>query len=324
MRPDELRRKIKGLIHMPMTIFDKRDEIDEKALRKGLRFALNALKGEDAVFLVTGGTGEVYALTDDELMRVWRIAVEEVGGKFPIIVGAGRPATKLTIQLSQKAQEIGADGVLIISPYYNLVTQEGLYRHFKMIAENIDIGIMIYNNPVMSKMWIPSDLMVQLSKIKNIVADKENTPNAMAYYMMQRAVDPKDMVITTGLGHLMYSFEMLFGSAAFVTEMANFVPQLVIGLYRAARDRDYERVREFIDKLTTYDRFVNQCGRRRSVPSILSPSTGGSDIPVYQSIIKEAMSLVGLPGGKVREPMDQITVEEKKELKEVLKRMGVL
>ncbi len=174
-KPEELKDRIKGLIHMPMTVFDEKDDIDEKAIRTGLRHALKALKGEEAVFLVTGGTGEVYALTDEEMMRVWRLAVEEIGGAFPIIAGTGRPATKLTIQLSQKAQETGVDGVLIITPYYNLVTQDGIYRHFRTIAENIDLGIMVYNNPVMSKMWIPPELMVRLSKIRNVIADKENT-----------------------------------------------------------------------------------------------------------------------------------------------------
>jgi len=324
MKPEELRERIKGIVHILMTIFDERDQIDEKAIRTCLRHGLKALKGEDAVFLITCSASEFYALTDDETLSIMRLVVEEVDGKFPVIAGTGRPGTKLTIEMSQKAQEAGANGVLIVAPYYNLVTEEGLYRHYQMIAENIDIGIMIYNNPVASKLWIPPDLMARLSRIKNIVADKENTPDAAAYHAIQRAVDPKDMVIVTGLGHLMFSFEMLYGAPAFVTEMVNFAPELVINLYKAARNRDYEKVKELISKLTLYDRFVSTCGQRRAIPSVLSSSTGGSDTPFYQSIIKEAMSLVGLPGGKVREPMENITAEEKEELKGVLKVLGVL
>jgi 4-hydroxy-tetrahydrodipicolinate synthase len=324
MKPEELRQRIRGLIHMPMTHFDESDELDEVAIRRGLGHALNALKGEDAVFLITGSTAEFYAMTEEENMRVWNIVLEEVNGTFPIIAGTGRPATKLTIGISQKAQELGIDGVLIVPPYYNLVTQEGLYRHYKMIAENIDIGIMIYNNPVASKLWIPPDLMARLSKIRNIIADKENTPNAVAFYMMQKAVDPKDMVMTTGLGHLMFSFEMLYGVPAFVTEMVNVAPELVKNLYKAAKNRDYERVKELTDKLALYDHFVSKCGQRRGIPTVLSASTGGGTVPLYLSIIKEAMSLVGLPGGKAREPMENITPDEKEELKNVLQKMGVL
>lgn len=108
------------------------------------------------------------------------IGVEEIIGRFPVIAGMGRPGTKLTIGMSQSAQNLGADGVLIVNPYYQPVIKEGLFRHFKEVAENIDIGIMIYNNPVTTKLWIPPDLIARLSKVDNIVADKENTTNVVA------------------------------------------------------------------------------------------------------------------------------------------------
>jgi len=321
--PEQLKDRIKGLIHMPMTHFDESGELDESAIRVGVRHALTALKGEDALFLIAGTTAEFYALTDEEILRIIRLVVQEVDRKFPILAGTGRAGTKLTIEMSQKAQQLGVDGVLIVAPYYNLATEEGLYRHYESVASNIDVGIMIYNNPVASKVWIPPHLMKRLSKIRNIIADKENTPNALAFYMMQKAVNPQDMVIIAGLGHLMFSFETLYSIPAFVTELVNFAPELAIGLYRAARSKDYERAKEIADRLGSYDLFVSDCARRRAIPTVLSPSTGGSESPVYQSIIKQAMNLVGLPGGKVREPMENITPGEKEELKEVLQGLGV-
>jgi 4-hydroxy-tetrahydrodipicolinate synthase len=325
IKPEELRQRIRGLIHMPMTHFDENDQLDEVAIRKGLRHALNALKGEDAVFLITGSTAEFYAMTDEENMRVWNIVLEEVNGKFPIIAGTGRSGTRVSIEMSQKAQEAGVDGVLIVHPYYNLVTREGLYRHYKTIAENIDVGIMIYNNAVASKLWIPPDLMAKLSKIRNIVADKENTPSVTAYYWMQKMIDPNDMVITCGLGHLMFCFEAVVDCPAFVTELVNFAPDFAIGLYKAAKSKDFDKVKEYADRLSLYDRFISECAQRRgALPTVLSPASGGSEIPLYQSIIKSAMGLVGLPSGKVREPMENITAEEKEELKKALKKMGVL
>ena len=325
MKPEELRQRIRGLIHMPMTHFDENDQLDEVAIRRGLRHAVNVLKGEDAVFLITGSTAEFYAMTDEENMRVIRIVLEEVNGKFPVIAGTGRPGTKVSIEMSQKAQQAGVDGVLIVHPYYNLVTREGLFRHYETMAENIDVGIMIYNNPVASKLWIPPDLMAKISKIRNIVADKENTASVTAYYWMQKLVDPQDMVITCGLGHLMFCFEAVAECPAFVTELVNFAPDFAIGLYKAAKSKDFDKVREYADRLSLYDRFISDCAQRRgALPTVLSPASGGSEIPLYQSIIKSAMGLVGLPSGKVREPMENITAEEKEELKNVLKRMGVL
>lgn len=325
MTPQELKKSIKGLIHLVMTHFDENGEFDENALRASVKHVANALKDVDAVFLATGSTAEFYAMTEDENNRVIQIVVEEVHGRFPVIAGTGRAGTKLTIEASQQAQELGADGVMIVPPYYNPVTKDGLYRHFKSVADNIDLGIMVYNNPMASRLWIPLDLMKRLSKIENIVADKENTANAIKYYFMQRTVDSEDMVIICGIGQPMYPFEVVFGSPGFVTEFANFAPEIAIDLYRAGQQRDFERLTQLMDNMAPYFQFLSKLAQRRSpIPTILSPYLSASELPLYQSVIKTAMELVGLPGGKVREPMENLTLEEKKELRGVLKDIGVL
>lgn len=325
MESKELKDKIKGILHLVMTPFDRDDELDEKALRKSVQRVAEALKGVDAVFLTTGSTGEFYAMTDEECRRVVRIVVEEVDGRFPVLAGTGRGATRKTVEMCQFAQEVEADGLLVVSPYYNLVTTEGLFRHFKLVAENVDIGIMIYNNPVASKLWIPVELMVRLSKIENIIADKENTANALAYYAMQKAVDPDDMVITCGIGQHMYPFEALFGCPGFVTEFANFAPEIAIECYRAAQEKNFERLIQLTDKIAPYYQFLGKLARRRTaIPTVLSPYISSNELPLYQSIIKEAMDLTGMSVGKVREPMENITPAEKNELREVLVQMGVL
>jgi len=325
MKPKELKDKTKGIIHLVMTHFDKDGELDLKALRKSLNHVVNALRGESAVFLVTGSTAEFYAMTDEENDHVIRTVVEEVNGAFPIIAGTARAGTRWTIQASQRAQKLGADGVMVVNPYYHLVTKEGLYRHFKAVAENIDVGIMIYNNPVTSKLWITPDLMARLSKIKNIVLDKENTSSAGAYFFMQRAVDPDDMKIICGLGQIMFTFEAVYGAEAYVTELANFAPKIAIGLAKAARERNFDKLAELGEKVAPYHAFMAQCAERRGgVPTVLSSAVSINELPIYQSAIKQAMSMIGLPGGLAREPMENITEKEKVELKEILKKMGVL
>jgi 4-hydroxy-tetrahydrodipicolinate synthase len=324
MTSAQLKERIKGMIHLVMTHFDEEDRLDDKAVRAGLRHAVEALKGQDAVFLATGSTAEFYALGEEENKQIIRTVVEEVGGSFPVIVGTGRPGTRLTIEMSQFAQTAGADGVLVVSPYYQPTTLEGLLRHFRLIAKNIDIGIMIYNNSVASKLWIPPDLMARLAKIENIVADKENAASAPAYYAMRRAVDPADMVIVAGLGHLMFSFEALYGCPAFVTELVNFAPQLAIAINNAATARDYPTLTSLVDQIAPYYDFLARCAQRRSpVPAVLSPALPVAELPLYQSVIKTAMSLIGLPGGRVREPMENLTDTEKEELREVLRSIGI-
>lgn len=325
MRPRELKERIKGICHLVTTPFDENEDLDEKALRESVRHVANELKGEDAVFVPTGSTGEFYAMTDEECKKVAQIVVEEVNGEFPVIVGTGRAGTKATIEMSQHAQDVGADGVMIILPYYHLVTKEGLYRHYKAIAESLDIGIMIYNNPVTSKLWIPPDLMVRLSKIENIIADKENSPNPMNYYEMQRAVDPEDMVIVCGLGQFMYQFWALYGCPGFFTELANYGPKMAVDIYKAATQRDFDKLTELLDKMAPLNQFRAKLAQRRgALPTILSPHITEAAVPFYVSICKEAMNSIGLRGGQSREPMDNITAQEKEELRDILRDIGLL
>ncbi|HUW17801.1 MAG TPA: dihydrodipicolinate synthase family protein [Sedimentisphaerales bacterium] len=325
MKPKELKDKIRGVVHLVMTHFDENDQLDEKAIRKSVNHAANALQGVDAVFLTTASTAEFYAMTDEENKKAITIVVEETAGRFPVIAGTGRPGTKWTIEMSRFAQQTGADGVLIVNPYYQLPTEQALFRHFEEIAESIDIGIMIYNNPVTTKLWIPPDLMAGLSKIENIIADKENSSNALTYYWMQKAIDPQDMVVICGIGQLMYPFYAVYGCPAFVTEFANFAPEIAVNLYQAAQERDFDKMAQLSDTIAPYHQFLAKLAQKRgAVPSLLPSLASSNELPLYQSVIKSAMSLVGLPGGPVRGPSENITAEEKEQLRQVLKEMGVL
>jgi len=320
----KLIQKVKGIIHLVVSPFDDNGELDEKALVKCVDAVAKRLNSQDAVFVTTASTGEFYAMTDEECKTVIRLTTETLAGRFPVFAGTGRSGTRRTIKLSQYAQSAGADGVMIVNPYYHTVTEEGLYRHFKEIAENIDIGIMIYNNPGTSKLWIPPELMAKISKIKNIIADKETTADAAKYYWMQKLIDPEDMVIVCGISQLVYPFFAVFGCPGFVTEFANFAPDIPINLYKAARERDFDKMAELTDKMSPYYRFRSElCRKRSSIPTIVSPFLAASDLPLVQSIVKEAMNLTGLPGGTVRDPVERLTEQEKKQLGELLKDMSV-
>jgi len=325
MQPEELKGRIKGVLALVMTPFDDNENLDENALRKNVRFLVDKLKGEDGILIPTGSTGEFYAMTDEECKRVARIVVEEANGAMPVIVGTGRAGTRPAIEMSQYAQDVGADGVMVVLPYYHLTTEEGIYRHFKRIADAIDIGIMVYNNPVTSKMWINVELMKRLAKIPNIVADKENTPNVAEYYWMRKAIDPKDMVIVCGPGEMLFQFEAVYECPGYVTVLPNFAPDLAIAISKAAQAKDFNKLVELMNKLERFNAFLGKVARSHGpVPSTLGPKLTIPDLPVYQSITKEAMNLIGLSGGRVRDPMDNITSDEKAELKSILQELGVL
>ena len=323
MTPQQLKAALKGVVHLVMTPFDENEELDEKALRRTVRDAVAALKGEDAVLLTIGSTGEFYAMNDEENKRVAKIVVEAANKELPVIVGAGRGGTRTSIEMSQYAQKVGADGVMIVPPYYHMVTREGLYRHFQKVAASIDIGIMVYNNSITSKLYIDAELMARLSKIPNIIANKENVWNIMAYYATARAVDPNDMVMICGVGHMMYKFEAPFGAVGYVTELANFAPHIAIGLYKACKKLDYAEIEKWADVIAPYAAFEAKVVSKRGVlPTVLSPAITVTDQPLYQGVCKAAMELIGKPVGKAREPMENLTDEEKQELRGILKKMG--
>jgi 4-hydroxy-tetrahydrodipicolinate synthase len=248
-----------------------------------------------------------------------KTTVEEVNGKLPVFVGAGRPGTQETIKMCQYAESVGADGVQVILPYYFAATEEGAYLHYKLIAESIKIGVMVYNNPGPTGCWIKPPLMVKISKIPNIIACKENTMNLTQYIQMKKAIDPNDMTFFCGLGELMYSYEAIYGCAGLVSSGANFMPAWSYSIYQAAEARDFTKVDNLLDAMFVYREFFNKITTKR--PHI---GVGDNFPPMYLSIVKSAMNMVGLHGGEVRLPITGLTIEEKIELADILKTLKII
>ncbi len=117
--PIELKSKLKGVIHLLMTPFKDNEALDVEALKVSTRWTVDHLKGEDAVILITGSTGEFYNMSDEECKTVAEVVCAEVNGELPVVVGTARPGTQYTIEMSRHAQSVGADGVMIVMPYYD-------------------------------------------------------------------------------------------------------------------------------------------------------------------------------------------------------------
>jgi 4-hydroxy-tetrahydrodipicolinate synthase len=318
-------RKIRGPLTIFPTHFNSDGTLDLGAMRTSAEYAKEVYKGHDGCVMIAGSTSEFYAMTDDESAAVIKTVVDVLSGHVPVIAGTGRAATGLSVAMTVRAADLGIDMALISNPYYMHISEDGLYRHFSQVAESIpDRGIMIYDNPTTSKIAIPPRLMAKLSKIPNIISVKENTVSIENYYWMSQAVDPKDMVISCGIGHLMYLFEAPLGCRAFVSEILCFAPKIAFSIQDAAEQGDYERMRVETARLNPYLQFVSRCVARRNIPTILGAEYGGKATSVYQSILKKAMELAGLPGGLVRDPLDNITGAETEELEGILRDTGVV
>lgn len=319
----EMFQKIQGVISLLPTHFNRDESLDLGAMRETAEYACQQLKGREGAIMIAGSTSEFYAMTDEETLAMIDAVVKTVGGRVPVIAGTGRAATGLTIDISRRAQELGIDCALVSNPYYMQVTDEGLYRHFSKVAESLDIGVMIYNNPSTSKMFVPPHIIKRLSKIPNIIASKENATTIEKCYWMRAETDPSEFKVCCGIGHLNYMYEAPFGCPAMVTELMLLSPGLIFDFYDACVEKDFLRANRLMDQIIPYHKFIARCVERRSIPSTNDPEIGGRATALYQSVLKCAMEILGLPGGVVREPLENLTEEERQELKGVLRECGM-
>ena len=334
MKLNDLKKQMKGVCIVQITPFNKDGSLDLEGMRGNTRWLLKKMAGKDAIFTPLGSTGEFSSMSDEERKAVIKMVVEEVNGSHPVIPGAAQAGTPETIKMCQYAQSVGADGAQVVLPYYHVPQEEGMYQHYLQVASSVDsnFGIMIYNNPSVSGSWVRPQLMQKITKIPNVVAIKENTPNILSYFMMQQAVDPADAPILCGLGDEMFPFWAPYGCAGIVSSMSNFLPDHASAMYEAAAARDFDKVFEVWRSISPFYKIPAVVSALTSSPSFTAkitqnhgPATGVNGGPItYIGVYKAAMDLMGLHGGEVRLPLTGINEEEKKELAGILKKMKVI
>jgi len=203
-------------------------------------------QGTDGIVIV-GTTGESPTVDFDEHHLLMQTAITHCAGRIPVIAGTGANCTREAIELTQQAKALGADACLLVAPYYNKPTQEGLYQHFKTVAEAVDIPQILYNVPGRTGCDISNDTVIRLSAIPNIVGIKDATGN------MERGTDlilraPEDFAIYSGddaTGMLL----MLLGGHGVISVTSNVAPKLMHEMCVAAMSADVVRAREINAKL---------------------------------------------------------------------------
>jgi len=326
MTLNELKKRLRGIIPVQYCPYNKEGELDIEGLRENTKFLVDFAEdgNKDVVVMTNGSTTECYANSVEEQKRVIKTVVETVRGKIPVVAGVSQAAAIGTIELAKYAEEVGADCAMVVLPYYHAPTKEGMYRYFKAVADTVNIGIMIYNNPDVSGTLIPPDLMVRLSKIDNIVATKDNATNAADYAFKALMIDPRDMVLINGLGEVHYIGSAAYGLKyqGFVNFIGNFAPSSSYAVYEAVKEEDFKKAHEALKKQLPMWRLVSKLNSKRESISII-PQAYKTNL-MYMSVGKAAMNIVGLHGGPLRLPLEDLTDEEKQEVKEALKEMGVV
>ena len=323
MRRTDLINKLSAVLVVLFTPFHKDGEIDVEGLKQNISFLLEKSKkySENLVFIVGGSLSEFYSLSEDERKLLIKTVVDEAGGKVPIIAGTGHSGTKPAIELSKYAEDVGADGVMVVLPYYFTPEKDGMYNHYKAIADAINIGIIIYNNPEATKAQIDPDLMSRMVNIENIIGLKENSTDLLFIRKMMK-YDGKIRVII-GKGEFWYTTAIPFGCKAFVSSMANFYPEFSLELLKLGKKGDVKAAWKLIEeKYLPLQEFTEKVARRRVTTSIMPLQLTRSY--VYVAVRKAIMNIVGLHGGGPRLPLTPLTEEEKKELKEVVEKIGLI
>jgi 4-hydroxy-tetrahydrodipicolinate synthase len=226
----ELKKRLKGIIPVQYCPYTKNKEVDVEGLKRNAQFLVDFAKSgnKDVVIMTNGSTTECYANSIEEQKRVIKTVVDMVDGKIPVVAGVSQAGAERTIEMAKYAEEVGADCAMMTPPYYHSASKEGMYQYCKAVAEAVNIGIMIYNNPDVSGTLVPPDLMARLSKIENIVATKDNATTAPDYAFKALTIDPEDMVLLNGQGEIHYVASAAYGLRykGFVTFFANFAPSL--------------------------------------------------------------------------------------------------
>ena len=230
---------ISGSMVALVTPMDEQGELDWQALAKLVDFHL--AEGTNALVAV-GTSGESATLNVEEHVEVIRRVVDQVQGRIPVIAGTGANCTREAVALTKNAKKVGADACLLVTPYYNKPTQEGLYQHFKHIAEAVDIPQILYNVPGRTVCDMLPETVARLSKIKNIIGIKEATGSLERAQQILDLVDSDFLVLS---GDDATAAELiLLGGKGNISVTANVAPRAMAELCRLALEGKTEQVRQ--------------------------------------------------------------------------------
>ena len=280
-----------------ITPFNNKNEINFEKLRELLEFHI--ANKTDAV-IVTGTTGESSTMTDQEKLAVIKFSVETVNKRIPVIAGTGSNNTKHAVEMSIKAQELGADGLLVVTPYYNKGNENGIYNHYKLIAESVDIPVILYNVPGRTGVNLSINLLKKLAQIKNIIAIKEASGNIS--YAAEIAREVPELDIYSGNDDMTVPLLSLGGKGV-ISVSANIIPETVHNMTYAFFERDNDTARELQLK---YNDLVNALF-----------------IEVNPVPVKEAMNFLGYNVGECRLPLGEMSEENKNTLHRIIEKHGV-
>jgi 4-hydroxy-tetrahydrodipicolinate synthase len=281
----------------------KNNKLDVEAYIKLIHFQIN--NGTNGL-IPAGTTGESPTLSHEEHQKVIELCIQESKGKNPVIAGTGSNSTEEAISLTTHAEKVGASAALIVTPYYNKPTQEGLYQHYKAINDKIGIPIIIYNIPGRSVIDMSVDTMARLFELKNIVGVKDATGDLNRVDQQKKKMG-NDFIQLTGNDDNAFEFNKK-GGVGSISVTANIAPKLCSNFQKASKiENDVDAEKEAI-----------------RLNEILQPVHHSMFIESNPSPVKYAAKLLGLCGDDVRLPLVGVTEPTKEVIKKALASANLL
>ena len=292
----------KGSIVALITPF-KNNKLDEDCYISLINYHL---KNDTAGLVPAGTTGESPTLSHEEHERVIELCVKECKGKIPVIAGTGSNSTEEAVSLTKYAEKVGANAALVVTPYYNKPTQEGLYQHFKSINDNCSIPIIIYNIPPRSVVDMSVDTMSRLFELKNIIGVKDATADLNRVDQQRKKMGP-DFIQLSGEDGTALDFN-LRGGVGCISVTANVAPKLCSEFQEASTSKNNS----------------NLLAKAKLINEKLMPLHKSLFIESNPSPVKYAASLLNLCSEDVRLPLVKITEETKKAVKSAMEHANLI
>jgi 4-hydroxy-tetrahydrodipicolinate synthase len=290
--------ELHGVIAAIVTPFDDRDRLDEAALRRVARHAIDG--GSDAI-MTAGGTGEFPHLTREEKRLVAQWVVEESAGRVPVIAGTAACSTREAVELCGDAAAAGAAAVILTPPYYFPLPDRSLYQHFAVVARESPISVVVYNNPLYTGNDLKPALIAEMAAFPNVIGLKQSNSDLGALVEIIRLVGSR-ISLCTGIDSQFYP-ALCVGAQGIFSTAACVIPREMATIYRAFRTgdhatalREHMRVQE-LNRFFEYD-------------------------PGYVAPCKAALAMLGVEAGSVRPPLPGLTPEEREGIREALADLG--
>jgi len=293
--------KPKGIIPAVITPLTKDGKFNEIAMRKLINYLIDG--GVHGLFVV-GTTGEFYGLTPEEKRDIYMVTMDETKGRVPVYAGTNGITTRETVMLTRIAEECKVDAVSVLTPMFVSPSQDQLLTHYKTIAANTSLPVLLYNNPPKTQVSLSSATVIKLAEVPNIVGIKDSSGDMTVtaeYIRLTQNID--NFSVLMGRDTLIYG-ALCYGAAGSIAACANVAPRLCADIYEKFIAGDLKGSLE--------------------AQFTLAPLRISFALGTFPAVIKESLNLMGIDAGPCMDPAGPITDEERAKLRKVLVDMGLL